>query len=84
MLVGHRATDSFKLPAQRSYRSQVYISGSCGERFIHKILVEVIIISVSFILFDVVTIRGFLLLFDVINECNIRNKGFIAWSLKSE
>ena len=66
----------------------IYVSGSCGERFTHKILVEVIItrgfiqfyleviiVRTLFILFNAVTVRG-LLLFDVINDCSISNQGW--------
>ena len=42
-----------------------------------------VIVQTLFILFKAVTKRG-LLLFDVINDCSISNKGFIAWLLESE
>ena len=39
---------------------------------------DVITIRGLLLLFDVIVIRGLLLLFDVINECNICNKELIA------
>ena len=71
------ATDSLKLPAQGHTDLILYISGSCDERFIDKILVEVIIIRgfiqfhlevfivrALFLSFNAATIRE-ILLFDV-------------------